>query len=894
MTRPCAQLALLLSFLLATQAATPPAPPPLDLLASIWQPADPSVYGALSVTNAWGTLLLSSQNVLGVNGVEMAPFSSGWDSENLYGWPTDTASLFLDGQGVAPQSTLWTPYSGLRTAAAGGALITSEVRWVFEAQAILFEVNLTYPEGGLLNATVHFNLPLRYYPRADACDSLHYPTHSEPCCWNWFPPQPAHGQDTEAIFVPAWETCSAADATPAALTQQDVLSAAGSAFAFPGACSAPAPAAPPPPPPSVSCPIPSPSALNPGHLAAHRAASAALGASLTELGAPTATAGSTATWVRAVAPGETARLRFALAFSNATSAATNAAVARALAGAFPQAWADAAGDWQARFNAVFDVNRSHFSGFLPTLATGGGEGSGDWRGQGGFASPMERIYYSSIISLLANERTNFPPSLPSHPGACPVSPAVSAPFVRSSSSNSSAGAAACSSGSTLDRYIPHDLACAITGVGYSGGTRKGLRGGYRGGEGASTRLRAGSSPLQAASLLEEEDAPWRMFMTGGGLNSTTNIFLWDNHYGAQLLLLLEPETFARQLLLWMGSVDETGQPSYLAYWGYDYASRRGVGNYYSTNLFTLLELIHAYLRVTGDSAFLSTTLSIGPFPNGTFAQRTVYSLALDMAQYWRTQNPQGYLQDFGLAPNLLECVPSYIHYVAGPNAGNAWMAAAMSTIAGAWAGDAATAAALASDAAGIASAVLSQLYIPGEGYWRALQPNGTTNTVQHVMDYTLVTRFLGVQGGVSGGRVSPGLIPATQAGEMAAWVQANLLVPHWMRALALSDPAAPLSNRSDHGPYGSYIGWPALTIKALHSQGQTLTALSFLNDTLFSATLGPYGQAIQVRPPGDPYKPMDVTLYNVRPCVASAIALPLAPVAIPPTLTLPTPYSHSL
>jgi hypothetical protein len=50
----------------------------------------------------------------------------------------------------------------------------------------------------------------------------------------------------------------------------------------------------------------------------------------------------------------------------------------------------------------------------------------------------------------------------------------------------------------------------------------------------------------------------------------------------------EPETYARQILLWMGSVDEAGVPSYLSFWGYDYASRRGVGNYYSTNLFTLL------------------------------------------------------------------------------------------------------------------------------------------------------------------------------------------------------------------------------------------------------------------------------------------------------------------
>ena len=141
------------------------------------------VYGALSVTNAWGSLLLSSSNVLGINAITQPPFSSGWDAANLYGWPVDTASLYLDGAPVPPSATLWTPYSGIRNgSSAGGATVASEVRWVFEGQAVLFEVNITLPAGGTLNASVDFRFPLRYYPRADACDSWHYPTHSEPCC----------------------------------------------------------------------------------------------------------------------------------------------------------------------------------------------------------------------------------------------------------------------------------------------------------------------------------------------------------------------------------------------------------------------------------------------------------------------------------------------------------------------------------------------------------------------------------------------------------------------------------------------------------------------------------------------------------------------------------------
>jgi hypothetical protein len=75
-----------------------------------------------------------------------------------------------------------------------------------------------------------------------------------------------------------------------------------------------------------------------------------------------------------------------------------------------------------------------------------------------------------------------------------------------------------------------------------------------------------------------------MFMTGGGSNATTNIFLWDNEYGAALLAMLEPETLTRQALLWTSTVDAaTDEPSQWAFWGFEYAAKRGVGNYYSTN-----------------------------------------------------------------------------------------------------------------------------------------------------------------------------------------------------------------------------------------------------------------------------------------------------------------------
>lgn len=121
---------------------------------------------------------------------------------------------------------------------------------------------------------------------------------------------------------------------------------------------------------------------------------------------------------------------------------------------------------------------------------------------------------------------------------------------------------------------------------------------------------------------------------------------------------------------------------------------------------------------------------------------------------------------------------------------------------------------------------------------------------------------------------------------MRSLFDGELRVPHWMRALSLLDPAAPYSNRSDHGPAGAYIGWPALTINTLGQQGDYEEALAFTVDTAFVATLGPYGQAVEIRPPGPPYKPMVFTLYNelVGISMADAIVTTLFGFAPPPLL----------
>ena len=258
------------------------------------------------------------------------------------------------------------------------------------------------------------------------------------------------------------------------------------------------------------------------------------------------------------------------------------------------------------------------------------------------------------------------------------------------------------------------------------------------------------------------------------MNTSTNIFYWDNQYAADMLMTLEPETMMRQFLLWTSTVDEdSGVPSSWAYWGYDYSARRGVGNYYSANDMTLFELMHSYLRISGDSSFLATEYLVGPWPNGTYTNTTVYDTAVALATHWKSNpayNVSMYLADYGGAPNLLECVPTYIHRVASINAGNSYMSLALADIAEWWAGDASLAAALRADADAIAGAVLGQLYIPGSGYFGAGYPNGTVEPVLHVMDYTYVTEYLRVN---RSGQVR-GYIPESIAAEMSGFVHEQL------------------------------------------------------------------------------------------------------------------------
>ena len=73
----------------------------------------------------------------------------------------------------------------------------------------------------------------------------------------------------------------------------------------------------------------------------------------------------------------------------------------------------------------------------------------------------------------------------------------------------------------------------------------------------------------------------------------------------------------------------------------------------------------------------------------------------------------------------------------------------------------------------------------------------------------------------------------------------------WMRAQSLLDPAAARSDRTDHGPWGSYSGWPAITAAALAALGQQRSGLGVLRRAAALTQRGPWGQAHALHRAGD-------------------------------------------
>ncbi|GIH15698.1 hypothetical protein [Rugosimonospora africana] len=304
-----------------------------------------------------------------------------------------------------------------------------------------------------------------------------------------------------------------------------------------------------------------------------------------------------------------------------------------------------------------------------------------------------------------------------------------------------------------------------------------------------------------------------IFLTGGPRLGPTTTYFWDHAEWSRLYALLDPAGLRSWLLRALSG-------PYGASFGFDTRNGGPLGNAYAATDYALFRLAEHYVCVTGDVSFLDE-------PAGG---RTVLEHLGSLAHGWRGRG-DGIPADFGADPwRLLECVPNYVNVVASFNAAYAGMLRSYAGLLRRLGRDR-EANTADGDATAMSAAVLD-LYVPG-GLWRITHPWGT-EPIGHCLDFGLVAAHLHTD------------LDERQRGEMVAFVTDKLLASTWMRALTPDDPAAPLSNRPDHGAAGAFCAWPGVTAYGLAKLGRADLAAGLLSRVHASASGGLWGQAMEI------------------------------------------------
>lgn len=292
----------------------------------------------------------------------------------------------------------------------------------------------------------------------------------------------------------------------------------------------------------------------------------------------------------------------------------------------------------------------------------------------------------------------------------------------------------------------------------------------------------------------------------------TTTFIWDFSLSSFIHAQLDPVPMRRQIEHWI-SLDIH------RHFGTEWQTGGPTGYWYSVNDYAMTRLVRDLVRWNGAQDFLDVTL----------AAATVAEHVRSWATAWEGLRGEHALADYGEIDNLLECVSSYIHEVASLNAANVWCLRAAAEVATLQADDEAAA-----DLHQRSDALLAEvrkLYIEGEGFWHARQPDGRLVPVRHCYDFTTVGMTVGAD------------LPAGQRAEMVAFFQRELQTPSWMRALSPFDPDASYSVRPDHQWNGAYPAWPADAARALITLGHADVAADWLSGLARTANQGPPGQA---------------------------------------------------
>jgi hypothetical protein len=294
-------------------------------------------------------------------------------------------------------------------------------------------------------------------------------------------------------------------------------------------------------------------------------------------------------------------------------------------------------------------------------------------------------------------------------------------------------------------------------------------------------------------------------------------FLWDYSLSSLVHSLLDPEVMRRYLEKWITTDVHT-------HMGTEWLTGQPVGMWYAVNDYAMVQTLDAYLRATGDVAWLTQEL---PGPGGE--PLSVVGHIDRFACSWRRFRSESGLANYGGIGNLLECVSTYVNEVASLNAANAWMLRRAAEIAR-FLGDEMAASWYEAEA-DVLVVDLQQLYADGAGHWYARQPDGRKIPVRHCYDFSTVAATVA------------GDLSDKQRDEMVSFFVRELQTPTWMRALSDRDTDASFSVRPDHQWTGAYPAWPPTAAAALFTFGRADIASHWMKGLARSANQGPFGQS---------------------------------------------------
>jgi hypothetical protein len=273
-------------------------------------------------------------------------------------------------------------------------------------------------------------------------------------------------------------------------------------------------------------------------------------------------------------------------------------------------------------------------------------------------------------------------------------------------------------------------------------------------------------------------------------------YFWDLSLTSLPYALLNPEVMKDEIRHWL-TIDWKTCNSI------KFGDGTKTGHWYAVNPYAYFLTINHYITTTQDFEFLTEKI------NGKTVLEYLEALALD---WKRLVKPGGKLADIGgECWNMLEAPPDYKHVVASLNAANVWM---MRKLADYYqhAGNSKKAAELIEEADSLIPEILA-LYNKNTGSWSVMYPDGKKIDSRHSYDFLTV-----------GNSISQDLSSEIKTG-MIAFVERELMTDTWMRAMSRQDPSAFDSDRSDHGPAGSYSGWPAKVGQATAELGHFEKAL---------------------------------------------------------------------